>query len=150
MTTRFATRSDIPAVVDLLLQFAAQARVGFRSAEATDTQRLAQMVLSWQQHHYVRVALINNTVIGVLIAERGLDFWDPERSVLQERVWYVVPQHRGTRASARLWLAWQQDSTAYVDGHTVDAVIMSTQGSTSDFDPGRRGWRMIEQTWIKE
>jgi hypothetical protein len=150
MTTRFATRADIPAVVDLLLQFADQARVGFRSAAAGDAARLTNMVLNWQQHHYVRIALDQHQVIGVLIAERGHDFWDPERSILQERVWFVLPEYRASRASARLWLAWQQDSDQYIQDQRVDLVMMSTQGSSTDFDPGRRGWRLIEQTWIKE
>jgi hypothetical protein len=150
MSTRFATRADIPAVVDLLLQFAAEARVGFRHAEPTDTARLTQMSLNWIHNHYVRVAVQGSDIIGMLIAERGSDFWDPSRSILQERVWYVVPQHRASRASARLWQAWQQDSDQYITDHTVDLVMMSTQGQHTDFDPGRRGWRMVEQTWIKE
>ena len=150
MTTRFANRADIPAVVDLLLMFADQARVGFRSAAATDTVRLTQMVMNWQQHHYVRIALDQDQVIGMLIAERGSDFWDPERSILQERVWFVRPEYRASRVSARLWLAWQQDSDQYIQEHRVDLVMMSTQGSSTDFDLGRRGWRLIEQTWIKE
>lgn len=150
MSTRFATVADIPAVVQLLMQFAQEAEVGFRSATAKDTQRVYNLVNNWIHCHYVRVACVADQVVAVLVAERGQDFWDPERSLLQERAWYVVPQYRGTRLSARLWQAWQQDSTVYVERKQVQAVLMSTQGAKTEFDPGRRGWRLIEQTWIKE
>ena len=150
MSTRFATVADIPSVVELLMQFGQEAAVGFRTATHKDTQRVYSLVSNWVHNHYVRVATDQDQVVAVLVAERGQDFWDPERSLLQERAWYVVPQHRGTRLSARLWQAWQQDSTAYVDRNQVQAVLMSTQGAKTEFDPGRRGWRLIEQTWIKE
>lgn len=150
MTTRFATLVDVPDLAELLLQFAAEARVGFRSASSQDHNRLSRMLAHWIHDHYVRVALDDKKIVGVLIAERGQDFWDPNRKVLQERAWYVLPEYRGTRFSARLWQAWQQDSSDYVKRDLVDMVIMSTQGPTTKFDPGRKGWRLIEQTWVKE
>lgn len=150
MSTRFATIVDTPQLIELLLQFSQEARVGFRSPTPADNKRLSQMIGFWIRDHYVRVAELNGSIIGVLIAERGQDFWDPARSILQERAWYVVPEHRHSRASARLWSDWQQHSTDYVSSNRVQSVLMSTQGPTTQFDPGRRGWRLIEQTWIKE
>jgi hypothetical protein len=150
MSTRFAQIQDTPKLTDLLLEFGREARVGFRSARNQDHQRLSRMLGIWMRDHYVRVAEHNTEIVGLLVAERGQDFWDPERRILQERVWYVCPEHRHSRASARLWSAWQQDSDQYVKTGTVDMVIMSTQGPTTQFDPGHRGWRLIEQTWIKE
>lgn len=148
--SRFATHQDSPGIVALLLQFAQQCRVGFRSHTVQDQARLITMVHAWIQDHYVRVAEQDNRIIGVLIAERGQDFWDPERVILQERAWYVDPEYRNTRASARLWQAWQQDSDRYIHNRNVNMVLMSTQGPTTQFDPGRRGWRLIEQTWSKQ
>lgn len=150
MSTRFATFQDTPVLIDLLLEFGREARVGFRSARSEDSQRLARMLGAWMRDHYVRVAVEQDHIIGMIIAERGSDFWDPERVILQERVWYVKPEYRHSRASARLWSAWQQDSDQYVQNGAVNMVMMSTQGPTTNFDPGRRGWRLIEQTWIKE
>jgi hypothetical protein len=148
--SRFATIADTPAISQLLLAFAAEARVGFRDSTSADASRLARMLGYWIRDHYVRVAEQHGAVVGVLIAERGQDFWDPERTVLQERAWYVLPQYRNSKASARLWQTWQQDSDKYIENHNVNMVLMSTQGPTTHFDPGRRGWRLIEQTWIKE
>lgn len=150
MSTRFATIYDVPSVIELLLAFSQEARVGFRTPTASDNARLSRMIAFWIRDHYVRVAEQDAKIIGVLIAERGQDFWDPERRILQERAWYVVPEHRHSRASARLWADWQQHSTEYVNSNQVQSVLMSTQGPTTQFDPGRRGWRLIEQTWIKE
>jgi len=151
MITRFATAADIPAVCELLKEFANQARVGFRvwSAEH-DTPRIHKVVTNWQLNHYVRVAVHNNQVVGTLIAELGADFWDPERKLLQERAWFVSKPHRGSRAGAKLWQAWDQDCDQYLESGRVQAVLLSTQGPDTNFDPGRRGWRLIEQTWMKE
>jgi hypothetical protein len=148
--TRFAVATDLAAVVQLLLAFGREARVGFRAAETQDVRRVTELVAAWIRSHYVRIAEVNGDIIGVLIAERAADFWDPSRTVLQERAWYVRPEHRGSRASARLWQAWQADSDAYLADHRIDLAVMSTQGSATPFDPARRGWRMVEQTWLKE
>ena len=149
--TRFATVADIPGVCELLKQFAHQARVGFRPwSSEQDTPRIHKMATHWQQHHYVRVAIDNSQVVGVLIAELGQDFWDPQRQLLQERAWYVSESHRGSRVGVKLWHAWDQDAEQYLDQGRVQAVLLSTQGPDTNFDPGRRGWRLIEQTWMKE
>ena len=108
------------------------------------------MVTRWQQDHYVRVAVNDNEIVGTLIAEQGQDFWDPERKLLQERAWFVSKQHRGSRAGAQLWRAWDLDCEQYLAKGRVHAVLLSTQGSDTNFDPGRRGWKLIEQTWMKE
>lgn len=151
MITRFATYQDIPAVCELLKEFSSQARVGFRPwSTEQDTPRIFRLVTAWQQDHYVRVAMQHNQIVGTLIAEQGADFWDPERRLLQERAWFVSDSHRGTRAGAVLWQAWDRDAEQYLSKGRVQAVLLSTQGPSTNFDPGRRGWRLIEQTWMKE
>lgn len=151
MHTRFATFQDIPAVCELMKQFSSEARVGFRSwSTEQDTPRIFKLVTRWQQHHYVRVAVQDTEIVGTLIAEQGADFWDPERKLLQERAWFVNQSHRGSRAGAVLWRAWDQDCEQYLEQGKVQAVLLSTQGPDTNFDPGRRGWKLIEQTWMKE
>ena len=150
MHTRFATLADVPDVVRLLMQFSQEATVGFRTPRSDDLGRLARMVGAWQKHHYCRVAEHESQVVGIMIAEMGTDFWDPDRQVLQERAWYVEPDSRHTRAGAVLWQAWSQDTTDYLAQGRVQAVLLSTQGPATAFDPSRRGWRLIEQTWMRE
>lgn len=148
--TRFAIIADLPRIMAMLESFGREAWVGFRSPTAQDRERLQRMVLAWITNHYVRVALNQDQVCGMIIAERGQDFWDPERVLLQERVWWIEPHCRNSRISAKLWQAWQQDSDQYVRSGRVQGVLLSTQAAHTDFDPGRRGWRLIEQIWIKE
>ena len=151
MITRFATYQDIASVCELLKEFSQAARVGFRPwSSEQDTPRIFKLVTRWQQDHYVRVAVQDNQIVGTLIAEQGPDFWDPDRRLLQERAWYVKKSHRGSRAGAQLWLAWDRDCAKYLQSGRVQAVLLSTQGPDTNFDPGRRGWKLIEQTWMKE
>ena len=151
MHSRFATLQDIPAVSELLKQFSLEARVGFRPwSTEQDTPRIFKLVTRWQQDHYVRVAVQDTEIVGTLIAELGIDFWDPDRKLLQERAWFVSKSHRGSRAGAVLWRAWDQDCDEYLRKGRVQAVLLSTQGPDTNFDPGRRGWKLIEQTWMKE
>lgn len=151
MLCRFATYQDIPAVCELLKEFSSQARVGFRPwSTEQDTPRIFKLVTRWQQQHYVRVAVQDSQVVGTLIAEHGTDFWDPDRQLLQERAWFVTKSHRGSRAGAVLWQAWDRDCDQYIMQGRVQAVLLSTQGPETNFDPSRRGWKLIEQTWMKE
>lgn len=149
MTTRFATTADIQPVLELLLAFGREAEIGFRRESTQDCERLVRMIQGWIHQHYVRVAQVGTDIIGVLIAERMADFWDPDRRFLMERAWYVLPEHRGSRASARLWAAWQEDCGRYIRDHIVDAAVMSTQGGASNIDLASRGWRHIESHWMR-
>lgn len=148
--SRFAQLQDSSQVVQLLIAFSQECDVGFRQPREQDHTRLTAVVANWILNHYVRVIEYQGQVVGVLIAEKGADFWDPERQILQERAWYVQPHARHTRASARLWSDWQKDSDQYLEKQQVHAVLMSTQGQGTTFDVGQRGWRCIEKTWLKE
>jgi hypothetical protein len=126
MLCRFATYQDIAAVCELLKEFSQAARVGFRPwSSEQDTPRIFRLVTRWQQHHYVRVAVQDNKVVGILIAEQGPDFWDPERKLLQERAWFVSESHRGSRAGAQLWLAWDRDCAEYLQSGIIYMQLQS-------------------------
>jgi hypothetical protein len=150
MSTRFATVADIPRVVELLAEFGSHAQRGYRPAASQDQSRLLSLVTAWQQRHYIKVAVDHNQVVGMIIAELGQDFWDPTVNIMQERAWYVKHSKRASRVSAQLWQEFDRDTSEYIQSGRIASVLLSTQGPSTNFDPSRRGWRLIEQIWIKE
>lgn len=146
--TRFANALDVQDVRDLLIDFSREAQIGFREPGPADLDRVAAACQTWIHGHYVRVATVDHRTVGILVAEKTQDFWDPERRFLIERAWYVLPEHRSSRASAALWTAWQNDVNDYLARGMIDAAFMSTQGTTA-IDLGRRGWSLVENHWIR-
>lgn len=146
--TRFATSLDQEDITDLLMMFAEEAQIGFRSARRADRDRMRRCVQAWTLDHYVRVVTRDHQVVGMIIAERGPDFWDPERVFLVERAWYMHPGARATRGSVLLWRAWTQDVDHYIESGLISAASMSTQGTTG-VDLRDRGWCLVENHWIR-
>jgi hypothetical protein len=147
-STRFANLLDAVAVRDLLIEFSREAQVGFRAPDHADLVRVQRACQSWIQDHYVRVATQDHRVVGILVAEKTQDFWDPQRRFLIERAWYMLPESRSHRVSVALWQSWQDDVTRYLGSGRIDAAFMSTQGTTG-IDLSRRGWSLVENHWIR-
>lgn len=147
---RAGSITDIYNIIQLLKEFSQEADVGFRQFQHSDRERLVYMIQNWINNHYVRVIDVGDELVGIIVAELINDFWDPDRRFLQERAWYVKKDYRSTRESVRLWQRWQNDCDQYLNRKIVDGVLLSTQTDSTDFNPGRRGWRAIEMVWIKE
>jgi hypothetical protein len=146
---RFANTADTTGILACLLRFSEAAQFGFRRAQARDLDRLRGVIQIWIRDHYVKIFTQDHAVRGVMIAERAQDFWDPDRRLLQERVWWVDPEYRSTRGSARLWREWQQDVTEYLQDGRCDVAIMSTQSTHTHIDLAQRGWQEFERHWMR-
>lgn len=147
---RSAVISDVEAVLELLTDFASASVVDYSAWTEQDLsaarQRLTNMILQ----HYLIVADKDGVVVGMIGAMKEQDPWISSRSRLREMFWWVTPAYRKGRLSVELYLRWEQDCERFIRDKLVDQVSLSTQPGSSDVDLSKRGWRCVENHWIKE
>jgi hypothetical protein len=147
---RLAHISDLEQVLKLLTDFASASLIDYANWTAQDLsaarQRLTNMIL----HHYLIVAEKDNIIVGMIGAMKEQDPWIASRSRLREMFWWVTPAFRKGRLSVELYLRWEMDCERFILDKLVDQVSLSTQPGSSDVDLSKRGWRCVENHWIKE
>jgi hypothetical protein len=150
MMIRPARGTDLAQLMHLLQAFAQASLLDCTEWTKIDydsaNRRLADMI----QREYLMVMEVGGHIGGMIGAIREQDPWISHRRRLRELFWWVDPAYRGTRASAELFVRWQQDSERFIRDKLVDQVSLSTQPGSSNIDLSRRGWRCIETHWIKE
>ena len=146
---RPATVNDLNEVVVLLDHFADSAQLDYKNWTARDQQKAKQRIFDLIRNHYLIVADTGSKLVGMLGAQMEFDPWISHRRRLRELFWWMEPDFRKTRLSAKLFAQWQKDSDRYLTQGLVDQVSLSLQPGISQVDLSRKGWRCVEEHWIK-
>jgi GNAT superfamily N-acetyltransferase len=147
MNVRTADRFDTPDLIELLRHY----------RSATPWPRLADC----DNETYIRTVLAHifagmgaifvaekaGTMIGMLIAIRNNNIWDPDLYVLDELAYWVEPEHRGSRAGYRLIRAYQQYAEELKTSGKIEAYTISKMASSPDLNYGRLGFEKSEEKW---
>jgi len=146
---RPATANDLDAVSDLLEHFADSALLDYQSWTQKDLQHARQRLFDLIRNHYLIVADTGTELVGMIGAQLESDPWISSRKRLRELFWWMEPEYRQSRLSAQLFARWQADSDKFIKQGLVSQVSLSLQPGVSQVDLGRRGWRRVEEHWIK-
>lgn len=146
---RTATIQDLDSLMTLLEHFAESAVLEYKNWCARDHARARERMFDLIKNHYVIVAATPAGLAGMIGAQQEQDTWITQRTRLRELFWWVEPEHRHSRLSAQLFARWQTDSDKFIEQGLVNQVSLSIQPGVSQIDLGRRGWRCVEEHWIK-
>ena len=144
-------RSDYPAVIDMLMEFANESKIKDMDLELYDPKHAYQVLLRCQ---YAGISLVATTTegqpVGMLLSMKCPEVWMPSIVRLREIAWWVRPEQRGTSLGGRLFfnycnLADQMLNRGEITGYTMTKLV-----SSDDYDYERRGMRLIEATYMKE
>jgi N-acetylglutamate synthase-like GNAT family acetyltransferase len=146
---RPARTTDLEQVLNLLKSFAQESLINYSEWTEEDLSNAKKVLLNLIVKEYLMVAEKDNKLIGMIGAQREPDPWIKNRRRLRELFWWVDPEHRRSKLSAKLFLTWQQDCERMLRDKIVDQASLSTQPGRSDISLDNRGWICVEQHWIK-
>lgn len=146
---RPANANDLNEVITLLEHFAESAQLDYKQWSNRDLQNARQRIFDLIKNHYLIVADTGSQLVGMIGAQLEFDPWISKRRRLRELFWWMEPDFRQTRISAKLFAQWQSDSDRYLAKGIVDQVSLSLQPGISQVDLSRRGWRCVEEHWVK-
>jgi hypothetical protein len=147
---RPALISDLDQLIKMLKSFANASLINYSEWTEQDVASAKQRLTIMIAQHYIVVAEKNGELVGMIGAMKEQDPWIRSRTRMREMFWWIEPEHRRSKISAELYIRWEQDVKRWIEKNLIDQVSLSTQPGSSDIDLSRRGWRCVEQHWIKD
>lgn len=91
----------------------------------------------------------NSDIVGMIIAIRQPNIWNPSILILHELAFWVEPEYRNTSIAYRLLRAYEDSAEeewqkGVIAGWTISKL------ADSEFNPSRRGYEHIESTYLKQ
>lgn len=146
---RLAKVPDVQQCLVLLMAFARESVLDCSEWTVEDVNNATDVLYRLIKDEYLKVIDLDGEIVGMIGAQREQDPWIRKRKRIRELFWYVKPEYRSSRESARLFKQWQKDSDNWIATGLVQQVSLSTQPGGSNIRLNTRGWQCVEQHWIK-
>ena len=147
MKIRTADRWDTPELIELLRHY--RSATPWRRLAQCDNEAYIQTVLAhiFAGMGRVFVAEHEDTIVGMLIAIKNPNIWDPDLYLLDELAYWVEPEHRGSRAGYQLIRAYQKYAEELKTSGSIEAYTISKMSTSPDLNYGRLGFEKLEEKW---
>jgi hypothetical protein len=150
MIKQIKSHEDIAKAVELLKLFVKETVYRDLYPQHGNEMHLGKMVHSIMSSHYAWLAELDGKAVGILLAVKEQNMWAPSQRQLREIVWYVLPEYRSGSVAGRLFLEYCQTADELLTAGEIQGYFTSTMTSTTDIDLERRGFKKMEQTYLKE
>lgn len=145
---RVADRYDIDVIIEMMRHYAAAGPVKLLATNQNEEHVRKFITALLVGAGRIWLAERDNRVIGMLIAARNPNLWNPELVYLQELAWWVEPEARNTTAGARLLYAFRDYAIDEIDSGRCAGYTMSKMINSPDLDYSKLGMNKLEETWI--
>lgn len=147
MIVRKANKWDVSDIITMLRHY----------RECTPWPRLARC----DNEEYVRkmlthifagggvvfVAEKDADIVGMLIAVKNNNVWDPDLWLMNELCYWVEPDHRGTTAGYRLIKSYVDHCEELKQAGSIESYTISKMVNSPDLDYTRFGFTKLEEMW---
>jgi len=151
MKIRLANKFDQPFLINVLKQYQEQ-------LDLPETSLSSEIVvkdehISKLYHHILLgagLALIaeeNNKPIGILLAIKNGNIWDPEVKTLNHLLLWVVPEHRNSSAALRLIRSYNEHGKKMIEEKEIKMFSMTKAYHLGKLNLEKLGYTKAEETW---
>lgn len=140
------TMQDISSVIDLLQDFLTETSYSQGIEISQDREHLGKISAKVQRNGYIWFAPQQ----GLLMAIKEPNLWAPDLVSLRELVWYVRPEYRNSTVAGRLFREFLNEGDRLKQLGQIAATVTTAMTTTRTLDYSRWGFRLTEQTYIKE
>jgi hypothetical protein len=143
---RIANKFDVPQILDMLRNYRDSGKI-YGVKDITDEAtpiRILTHILAGGGIAYVDQK--DNELIGMLLAVKTPYLWDHTKFVMNEIVYWVEPEHRGSTTGYKLLSKYIEHCDNLVEDNVIVNYTMS-QMEGQQLNYSRFGLRPIEHTW---
>ena len=146
---REATRYDINNLVSMTKCYASE----FPSKLARDINNFDEINI---ENLYFSIIsgrgfiLIDSDVRGFLVAIIVNNTWFPKILEMHELAWWVKPEFRNSSIGGKLWIEFNKKADEFLKSGRIKAVITSLAANSPKIDYEKRGYKMLEVSYLKE
>jgi hypothetical protein len=143
---REASRHDLPACIEMLRQYSAEAGVpALRDPAAHDAKHAANLLFTLISGR--GFVLLDDDMRGMLAAVVAPSIWAPSVLELRELALWVAPEHRRGMVGGRLFCEFRRRADVMLHTGRVQAVYASLMASSGP--QNLPGFRKIDSTFLK-
>ena len=147
---RQATQDDTMTVVALLRQFLNETSYEQGKEAAKDLEHLCKLTWLTFQNGYIWLAYVDEKPAGLLMAIKEPNMWFPKAKELREIVWFVLPEYRKNTIGGKLFLNYCKKGEDLLKQGLIQGYFTTKMTTTDTIDYEARGFRLKEQTYLKE
>jgi hypothetical protein len=150
MIKKISSQQDLDKAVELLEQFLLETVYKDHTTGNINAMHLGRLVHLVMHGHYAWLAEIDGEAVGLLLAVREKNLWLPTVNEMRELVWYVKPEHRSGPIAGRLFLEYCRCAEKLLEEDKIDAFFTTRMPTTEQINLERRGFKLVEQTYLKD
>lgn len=94
--------------------------------------------------------LIDSDNKGFLAAIITNNTWFPKILEMHELAWWVKPEFRSSSVGGKLWIEFNKKADELLSSGRIQAVITSLMVNSPKIDYEKRGYKMLEVSYLKE
>lgn len=146
---RAASHFDITIIIEMLKHFRDNALIPelrVSGDEEHGRRVLTQLIAG---AGIVLVAEQDNKTVGMLIAGKTPNIWDPKYITMNEVVYWVEPEYRGATHGYRLLKKYIEMCDKMITNGTIAAFTVGRMSDNKAINYGRFGFRQVEETWAR-
>jgi hypothetical protein len=144
-----ATRYDMDSLVSMTKQYAAEFPSRLASDPSNfDADNIKSLYFSIMAGR--GFILLDTELKGFLVAIILNNTWFPKILEMHELAWWVMPEFRNTSIGGKLWLEFNRRADEYIESGRIKAVITSLAANSPAIDYKKRGYKMLETSYLKE
>jgi N-acetylglutamate synthase-like GNAT family acetyltransferase len=146
---RQATKQDIPALVEMMRQYALESSPqALRAADNHDANHVTNLIFQIVSGR--GFALVDDDYRGMLLAMVAPNLWCPKVLILHELAWWVKHEHRNGTLGGRLWAEFNLMAQSMVNSGRVAYACTTVMANSPLIDYTKRGYKPLEATFFKE
>jgi N-acetylglutamate synthase-like GNAT family acetyltransferase len=147
---RSAGYKDTKVIVELLQHFLSETAYSQGQAAANNVEHLSKIAWATLQNGNIWLAEADGKSVGLLAAIREQNMWSPKSVQMREICWFVLPEYRSGTIGGRLFKTYCETADSLLESGKIDGYFTTKMSTTDNIDLSRRGFRLTEQTFIKE
>ena len=98
---------------------------------------------------FVFLAIKDEQTVGMIMAARHTNVWNPAVTQISELAFWIDKQHRGGRMAHRLLHAYIEHCEQLKQQNNIQFFTLSKMSNSPDLSYDRFGFEKLEETWIK-
>ncbi len=149
MIIRQADKFDLDKVIDLVKNFYDAVELDLKNYGDLDLEYVNKLY-----HHIILgggVAIVaekDDELVGITLALKNANIFYPDKTVLNELLIYVEPEHRNTSACYKMLSKYKKIAEEMVENNEITTYTVTKTEQLDQIKFEKLGYRKSEEVWV--
>lgn len=144
---RTADKFDLPQIVEMLRHYRSQSPLECLRSANNEQYILSLLSRMLAGAGLILVAEKEDSIVGMILAVKVPNIWDPDILSMTELAYWVEPEHRNSTIGYRLLQEYRSHCEKSKDAGSIEYYTISKMVNSPDLDYSRFGFYKLEEVW---